>query len=193
MGCGGLSSVYLSSLSLGGDARIEYRPYDRDWFSLLWPPPQEDDADDDRDGQRRGLERGQRRDSDACRDSDFTRSWPNRSRSGWFVVRREGHFTRQSIPHAGPARFQHQRVARCPEKSNSGSGVGCTALPFRDLTLNREYRDFDEQISTPKRSPSGSPSTLARKASLSEILSEKKRTVPASAPVTSPAVSRGRT
>ena len=26
MGCGGLSSVYLSTLSLGGATRIEYRP-----------------------------------------------------------------------------------------------------------------------------------------------------------------------
>ena len=26
MGCGGLSSAYLSTLSLGGAARIEYRP-----------------------------------------------------------------------------------------------------------------------------------------------------------------------
>ena len=28
MGCGGPSSVYLSTLSLGGDARIEYRPWE---------------------------------------------------------------------------------------------------------------------------------------------------------------------
>ena len=28
MGCGGLSSAYLSTLSLGGDARIEYRPWE---------------------------------------------------------------------------------------------------------------------------------------------------------------------
>ena len=28
MGCGGPSSVYLSTLSLGGDARIESRPYE---------------------------------------------------------------------------------------------------------------------------------------------------------------------
>ena len=28
MGCGGLSSVYLSTLSLGGDARIESRPWE---------------------------------------------------------------------------------------------------------------------------------------------------------------------
>ena len=28
MGCGGLSSAYLSTLSLGGAARIEYRPWE---------------------------------------------------------------------------------------------------------------------------------------------------------------------
>ena len=28
MGCGGPSSVYLSTLSLGGAARIEYRPWE---------------------------------------------------------------------------------------------------------------------------------------------------------------------
>ena len=28
MGCGGPSSVYLSTLSLGGDARIESRPWE---------------------------------------------------------------------------------------------------------------------------------------------------------------------
>ena len=28
MRCGGLSSAYLSTLSLGGDARIEYRPWE---------------------------------------------------------------------------------------------------------------------------------------------------------------------
>ena len=28
MGCGGLSLVSLSTLSLGGDARIEYRPWE---------------------------------------------------------------------------------------------------------------------------------------------------------------------
>jgi len=28
VGCGGPSSVYLSTLSLGGDARIEYRPWE---------------------------------------------------------------------------------------------------------------------------------------------------------------------
>ena len=28
MGCGGPSSVYLSTLSLGGDARIKYRPWE---------------------------------------------------------------------------------------------------------------------------------------------------------------------
>ena len=28
MGCGGLSSAYLSTLSLGGDARIDYRPWE---------------------------------------------------------------------------------------------------------------------------------------------------------------------
>jgi len=28
VGCGGLSSAYLSTLSLGGDARIEYRPWE---------------------------------------------------------------------------------------------------------------------------------------------------------------------
>ena len=28
MGCGGPSLVYLSTLSLGGDARIEYRPWE---------------------------------------------------------------------------------------------------------------------------------------------------------------------
>ena len=28
MGCGGPSSAYLSTLSLGGDARIEYRPWE---------------------------------------------------------------------------------------------------------------------------------------------------------------------
>ena len=28
MGCGGLSSAYLDTLSLGGDARIEYRPWE---------------------------------------------------------------------------------------------------------------------------------------------------------------------
>ena len=28
MGCGGLSSVYLSTLSLGGATRIEYRPWE---------------------------------------------------------------------------------------------------------------------------------------------------------------------
>ena len=28
MGCGGPSSVYLSTQSLGGDARIEYRPWE---------------------------------------------------------------------------------------------------------------------------------------------------------------------
>ena len=28
VGCGGLSSAYLSTLSLGGAARIEYRPWE---------------------------------------------------------------------------------------------------------------------------------------------------------------------
>ena len=28
MGCGGLSLVYLCTLSLGGDARIEFRPWE---------------------------------------------------------------------------------------------------------------------------------------------------------------------
>jgi len=28
VGCGGLSLAYLSTLSLGGDARIEYRPWE---------------------------------------------------------------------------------------------------------------------------------------------------------------------
>jgi len=35
VGCGGPSLVYLSTLSLGGDARIEYRPWEVEWALVV--------------------------------------------------------------------------------------------------------------------------------------------------------------